>query len=169
MPIGQERLQSVVDELRRRPGHTKVAALVHELCVVGIGVPDRDLNFEIAIPEVRGRMDALLGATVFEFKSNLLRERGEAETQLTRCLSERERAAGRRYLGIATDGADFVAYQIAHDRLVKLTDIASDSADPRALRAQGMPEPDPLPYLPISRASGACLPQSLASARPAAP
>jgi len=36
----------------------------------------------------------------------------------------------------------------------------AQKAPARPIRAQGMPEPDPLPYLPISRAFGACLPQS---------
>ena len=35
-------------------------ALVRELCVVGLDVPDGEVDFEIPVPEVRGRMDALL-------------------------------------------------------------------------------------------------------------
>jgi hypothetical protein len=133
MSIGQERLQAAVETLRHRPGHTKVAALVYELCVVGLDIPDRDVDFEIPVPEVRGRMDALLGATIFEFKSDLRRETPVAETQLTRYLEDRERAMRRRYLGVATDGATFLAYQLAHGQLVKLGEFTSNPADPRAL------------------------------------
>jgi hypothetical protein len=133
MPIGQARLHAAVETLHRRPGHSNVMALVRELCVVGLDIPDKDVDFEIPVPEVRGRMDALLGSTVFEFKRDLRREQGEAEDQLFRYLGDRERATGRRYLGVATDGAAFIAYQLAHGRLVKLGETTSNAADPRAL------------------------------------
>lgn len=133
MAISARRLEAVVTELMRKPGHEKVRSLVHELCVVGLDVSERELNFEVPVPEVRGRMDALLGDTVFEFKSNLGRERAEAEDQLERYLGERERATGRRFLGIATDGAAFVAYQLEGGILTRLDDVAPKVDDPRAL------------------------------------
>src|SRR5947208_1174504 len=107
MPLVSERLDSIVEHLRTRPGHEHVRGLVRELCVVGLDIPDRELNFEVPVPEVRGRIDALFGSTVFEFKRDLRRERDDAEEGLTRYLQDRERATGRRYLGIATDGAEF--------------------------------------------------------------
>jgi hypothetical protein len=58
MPIAQDRLQAAVEALRRRPGHSNVMGLVRELCVVGLDIPDDEVNFEIPVPEVRGRMDA---------------------------------------------------------------------------------------------------------------
>lgn len=133
MPIGQERLQRAVETLRRRPGHSNVMALVRELCVAGLDVPDDEVSFEIPVPEVRGRMDALFGSTVFEFKRDLRTEQADAEGQLLRYLGDRERATGRRYLGIATDGAAFVAYQRVNDRLERLGEITPNPADPRAL------------------------------------
>jgi hypothetical protein len=107
--------------------------LVRELCVVGLDIPDADVNFEIPVPEVRGRMDALFGSTIFEFKRDLRAEQADAEDQLRRYLGDRERATGRRYLGIATDGAAFVAYQLVHGQLARLGEITPNPADPRAL------------------------------------
>jgi len=131
--MGQERLHQAVETLRRRPGHSNVMGLVRELCVVGLDIPDNEVNFEIPVPEVRGRIDAVFGATVFEFKRDLRTERADAEEQLLRYLGDRERATGQRYLGIATDGAAFVAYQLAQGRLVALGEIAPNPTDPRAL------------------------------------
>ena len=133
MPIGQDQLQRAVEALRRRPGHSNVMGLVRELCVVGLGIPDTEVDFEIPVPEVRGRMDALFGSTIFEFKRDLRIEQSDAEDQLRRYLGDRERATGRRYLGIATDGAAFIAYQLVHGQLARLGDIAPNPADPRAL------------------------------------
>src|SRR5690349_15066587 len=123
MPIGQERLQQAAEALGRRPGHSHVMALVRELCVAGLDIPDSEVNFEIPFAEVQGRMDALFGSTIFEFNRDLRGEQADAEDQLVRYLGDRERATGRRYLGIATDGAAFVAYQRVHGRLERLGEI----------------------------------------------
>ncbi len=152
MPIAPERLQAIVDSLRSRPGHENVRGLIRELCVVGLDVPDREVNFEVPVPEVRGRIDALFGSTIFEFKRDLRQEREEAEGGLTRYLGDRQRATGRRYLGIATDGAEFVAYELTHGRLVRIDQLTPNSSDPRTLlrwldtavtvRADLHPDPD---------------------------
>lgn len=105
-----EELESLVAELAERPGHEKVRALLHRLFVDGLGVDSREIDFEKPAPEVRGRMDALLGRTVVELKSDLRRERGDAERGLSRYLRDREERTGQMYVGIATDGAEFLAY-----------------------------------------------------------
>jgi len=53
--------------------------------------------------------DALLGRAVFEFKTDLRNERDDAEEELKRYLEQREAETGHRYVGIATDGADFLS------------------------------------------------------------
>jgi hypothetical protein len=86
--IGAQRLHSVIESLRTRPGHENVRGLVRELCVVGLGIPDREVNFEVRVPEVHGRIDAMFGSTIFEFKRDLRLERDEAEAGLTRYLGD---------------------------------------------------------------------------------
>lgn len=103
-------LASVVAELATRPGHEKVRTLVDRLLVDELGVPSRDITFERSVREVRGRIDALLGRTVLEFKSDLRKEQSDAERKLGRYLGDRERQTGQRYVGIATDGLTFLAY-----------------------------------------------------------
>ncbi len=67
------------------------------------------LDHEVRLPEVHGRADMLFGATVFEFKSDLGREMRDVLARLLDYLAERERQTSRKYLGVATDGATFVA------------------------------------------------------------
>lgn len=118
--LGQERLHEIVAELATRPGHEKVRVLTYELLVHGLGTISGEVDFERSVPEVRGRIDALLGQTVFEFKRDLRRERADAEEELARYLSDRERQTGRRFIGIATDGAEFTPYELRRGRLTRL-------------------------------------------------
>ena len=121
MAISDEALEAVAAELAGRPGHEKVRVLLHRLLTDAIGACSEQIAFELALPEVNGRMDALLGRTVFEIKRDLRREVDAAEAQLVRYLPERERATGQRYVGLATDGATFTAYEMRDGRLVRLT------------------------------------------------
>ena len=147
-----EERAELVAELATRPGHEKVRALLHRLLVDGLGADSRDIDFEKPAPEVHGRIDALLGRTVFELKSDLGRERRDAEEGLTRYLTEREGQTGERYVGIATDGADFIAYFLKNGHVVEADGCRTDPSAPQALLAwlQGavavgdslLPDPD---------------------------
>ena len=146
--LTQDERAAVVTELAARPGHEKVRALLHRLIVDGLGAESRDIDFERRVPEVHGRIDALLGRTVLEFKSDLRRERGTAEEELTRYLTDRQRATDQDYVGLATDGADFVAYFLKHGILVEVGRYQSDPQAPREL----------LVWLQSAIAVGAALP-----------
>ena len=98
--LNSEERDVVVGELATRPGHEKVRALLHRILVSGLGVESQNIYFEKRLPEVHGRVDALLGRTVFEVKSDLQRERRDAEEGLTRYLTDRERQSGEKYVGI---------------------------------------------------------------------
>lgn len=131
--LTQEERDSLVSELATRPGHEKVRVLIHRLIVDGLGVYSRDIDFEKPVPEVHGRIDALLGRTVLEFKSNLERERRDAEEELTRYLTDRQRLTGKQYVGLATDGAEFVAYFLKHDRVIEAGRYRTDAQASRDL------------------------------------
>jgi hypothetical protein len=135
MPITQAELEAVVVELARRPGHEKVRALLHRLLTGALGARSEQIAFEQALPEVRGRVDALLGRTLIEIKADLRRERAAAEAQLARYLPERERATGQRYVGLATDGAHFAAYEMRAGALVPLGGCDARPAEARELTA----------------------------------
>jgi hypothetical protein len=108
----QTDLPELAARLAARPGHESVRTLVAEILRHGFGVDYAGIDHEVRLPEVRGRADMLFGATVFEFKSDLRRELGDVQARLPDYLAERERQTGRRYLGLATDGATFIAFEL---------------------------------------------------------
>jgi len=118
--MNQENLTEIVAELLSRPGHEKVRTHVHRLLTDGLGAKTSEIDFERPVPEVRGRIDALLGRTVFEVKSDLRRERKDADAQLLRYLPQREKEIGQTFVGIATDGADFVVEIVRDGKLIEI-------------------------------------------------
>lgn len=130
MPLPQDGLQDIVAELAGRPGHEKLRALVYRLLTEGLGASSRDIGFEHQIYTVRGRIDALLGRTVIELKSDLRRE--QFEKQLATYLIDRSSETGSDFVGIVTDGATFAAYELAEngEALVRLSQITVDVEAP---------------------------------------
>ncbi|MBI2872968.1 MAG: N-6 DNA methylase [Chloroflexi bacterium] len=135
MPLSTERLWEIVSELASRPGHEKVRVLVYQLLVDGLDAKSTEVDFERAVPEVHGRIDALLGRTVFEFKSDLRRERRDAEGKLPDYLSQREAETGEHFVGIATDGAVFIPYELRAGKLRQFPSFAASVDKPRDLLA----------------------------------
>ena len=135
MPLVPERLREIVTELASRPRHEKVRALVYQLLVDGLGASSTEVDFERPVPEVHGRIDALLGRTVFEFKSDLRREKGDAERKLPDYLAQRETETGQHFVGIATDGATFLPYELRDRRLRQLPAFTTSLDRPRELLA----------------------------------
>lgn len=133
MALSARRLTEIVVELASRPGHEKIRALMFELLVYGLGANSTDIEFERHMPEVRGRLDALLGQTVFEFKRDLRRERATAEEELGRYLPQRELETGEHFIGIATDGAIFQPYEVEDGHLVPLPDYTTSADEPGGL------------------------------------
>lgn len=73
-------------------------------------------DYEVEEPvghlQVRGRIDTVIGDSLFEFKTDLARELLDAETQLKKYLeSFHHQNPLRRCVGIATDGIKFRVYQ----------------------------------------------------------
>ncbi len=133
MPITAEHLHGIVLELLSRPGHEKVRSLVYELLVHGLGARSTEIDFERPLPEVRGRADALLGQTVLEFKRDLRIETRDAEEELARYLSDRRAQTGLAFIGIATDGARFLTYELRHQTLVRFAEYVPLADRPRDL------------------------------------
>jgi hypothetical protein len=113
MPLTTDQLEEIITELLTRPGHEKVRALVYRLLTDGLGAKSQDITFEQQTFEVRGRMDALLGRTVVEVKSDLRRE--VFEKQLGGYLIDRHRETGQDFVGIVTDGATFSVHELGAD------------------------------------------------------
>ncbi len=135
MPLTSSRLFEIVAELARRPRHEAVRTLVSTLLTEGLGAELHDIAHEVRVVEARGRIDALLGRTVLEFKSNLPRERGDALEELGRYLPEREAATGELFVGVVTDGLEWEAYEMRAGAPFLLRAYKTDPRNPDALLA----------------------------------
>lgn len=131
----EDHLPALVAALLTRPGHDNVRTQIGELLHHGFGADYLAIDQEVRLPEVHGRADTLFGSVVFEFKSNLQRELGDVHARLPDYLSARERQTGRRFVGIATDGAEFIAYELRAGSLVEIGRHAPNWTDPGALLA----------------------------------
>jgi hypothetical protein len=131
--VKTEDLEPIVAELVTKPRHEKVRGHLLRLLTEGLGADSTSIDFERPLPEVRGRVDALLGRTVFEIKSDLVRERSDAERQLSSYLPQRERETGQRFVGIATDGAEFRVYMVRDGRLDELGEFKPKVNEPWGL------------------------------------
>lgn len=92
-----------------------------------------EISHEVRLPEVHGRADTLFGATVFEFKRDLRVELPDVHARLPDYLRQRERDTHRRYLGIATDGATFLAFELRGNDMVELNRHETRPDQPDAL------------------------------------
>ncbi|MBI2849888.1 MAG: N-6 DNA methylase [Chloroflexi bacterium] len=133
MSLSPERLKEIVTELASRPHHEKVRSLILELLVNELGASSTEIDFERRVPEVHGRIDALLGKTVFEFKSDLRREIHDVENKLPDYLAQREKETGSHFVGIATDGATFIPYELRSGKLHSFEPFATPPEKPREL------------------------------------
>jgi hypothetical protein len=105
----QQHLPEIVANLANRPGHEAVRTHLADILRYGFGVAYHEIDHEVRLPEVHGRADTLFGSVVFEFKRDLRQELPDVFARLPDYLAERERQTGRRFLGIAIDGATFIA------------------------------------------------------------
>jgi hypothetical protein len=81
--------QSTIDLLRYlagKPGHDEVKAGFWKLLIDEFGAELSALDFERRVPVVRGRLDALIGRTVFEAKSDLAKELADVERKMPEYL-----------------------------------------------------------------------------------
>jgi hypothetical protein len=90
------------------------------LLIVEFGAALTDLDFEKRVPEVRGRIDALVGRTVFEAKTDLDKEWADVERRMPDYLADREREEHQHFVGIASDGRKWAVFELAAGKLAKV-------------------------------------------------
>ena len=124
------RTRELLHHLASRPGHDEVKSDFRQLLVEEFGVELAALDFERRVPEVKGRLDALIGRTVFEAKRNLDQEWDDVVRRMPDYLADREREEGERFVGIASDGLKWVVFERSGDELEKLKDTTLDPDKP---------------------------------------
>ena len=146
------RTRELLRHLATRPGHDEVKSDFRQLLVEEFGVELGALDFERRVPEVKGRLDALIGRTVFEAKRNLDQEWDDVVRRMPDYLADREREEGERFVGIASDGLKWVVFERSDDHLVKLKETVLDPDKPEiflawldgAVALKSAPSPDPI-------------------------
>lgn len=116
----------LLEELAKKPGHDEVKSWFGQLLVAEFGADLREIGFEKRVPEVCGRIDALIGRTVFEAKRDLDKERADVERKMPDYLSDRERETGEKFIGIASDGLNWAVYELRGKSLEKLKETRLD-------------------------------------------
>ena len=122
--------QNLIQHLASRPGHDEVKADFRQLLIEEFGVELHALDFERRVPEVRGRLDALIGRTVFEAKSDLDREWPDIERRMPDYLADREREEQERFVGIASDGQKWAVFELEAGKLNVVKRTALDPEKP---------------------------------------
>jgi hypothetical protein len=142
--------QNLIRHLASRPGHDEVKADFRQLLIEEFGVELHALDFERRVPEVHGRLDALIGRTVFEAKSDLDREWPDIERRMPDYLADRQREEGEPFVGIGSDGQRWAVFELAPGG--KLEIVKRTLLDPEK------PEISSLGSMARSRSNLLCLP-----------
>ena len=119
--------EALLRDLAKRPAnHDNIKASFKELLVREFGMDRGALDFEVRAPIIAGRLDALVGRTVFEAKRDLLSEWVDVERRMPDYLADREREYGEPFVGIASDGFRWVALELRDGALVRFNDATLD-------------------------------------------
>ena len=146
----RERTIELLRDLASRRGHDEVKSSFRELLVEEFGVERSAIRFEQRI-EVKSRTDALIGRTVFEAKRNLDREWDDVQRKMPDYLANRQAEEGEKFVGIASDGLKWVAFELENGALEEVTKTTLDPDKPDlflawldgvvALKEQLQPDP----------------------------
>lgn len=134
-------------QAERRGRHEALRVLVSELLRDGFGAEFDELEHERYLVDNSGRVDVAWGATVLEFKSDLRRESGDVLARMPDYLADASRrgAAGRVPVGVATDGATFLAYTLAEGHLLEIGRYEVEVEHPERLLSWLEPLLSPVP------------------------
>jgi hypothetical protein len=130
--------QTTIELLRHlatKPGHDEVKADFRQLLIEEFGAELSALDFERRVPEVHGRLDALIGRTIFEAKNDLAREWRDVERRMPDYLVDREKEEGEKFIGIASDGRQWIACDLEDGKLAKIKETTLDPEKPELFLA----------------------------------
>ena len=126
--IAPEATAALLRHLATRPGHDEVKSGFKQLLLQEFGIDHESLEFERRVPEVRGRLDALIGRTVFEAKRDLDKEWQDVERRMPDYLADRQQQEQEHFVGLASDGLKWAVFELEGRELkvVKRTTLNSD-------------------------------------------
>lgn len=131
-------LADIIARLVRRDTHrteADVQADVRQLILTAPFQLDEDDVEEVYLESPLGdrrRIDVEVGSTVIEVKRDLRRARTKAEAleQLAGYVETKSQTTGRRYVGVLTDGVDWICYHLVGGDLREVAAIEIDQSRP---------------------------------------
>ena len=143
----KDRLPSIVRAMASRPRHEALRGLVTELLREGFGAAFSELEHERYLVDNSGRIDVAWGATVIELKTDLRREERDVLARMPDYLADagRRGAPGRTTVGLATDGATFIAYTLDRGALAQIGRYEVEAEHPERLLSWLEPLLSPVP------------------------
>lgn len=143
----QDRLPDIVRSMATRPRHEALRGLVTELLRDGFGAAFSELEHERYLVDNSGRVDVAWGATVIELKTDLRREERDVVARMPDYLADAgaRSSPDRTAVGVATDGATFLAYTLDDDALSEIGRLNVDVDHPERLLAWLEPLLSPTP------------------------
>ena len=120
---------NLLRHLASKPGHDEVKSDFRDLLVAEFDVDLSQVVFEQRV-EVKSRIDALIGRTVFEAKRDLGHEMRDVEHKMPDYLANREAETGEPFIGMASDGRKWVVFALEGVALVKLKETTLDPDKP---------------------------------------
>ncbi|HLY57096.1 MAG TPA: N-6 DNA methylase [Stellaceae bacterium] len=133
----QEQLPELVRAIAARPRHEALRGYVTELLRLGFEAPCSEIEHEVYLLDRSGRIDTMWGAVVIELKNDLRREIGDVLARLPAYMADasaRSRSP-RPVIGLATDGATFIAYALNAGSLQETARYETDPERPDELMA----------------------------------
>lgn len=131
----QIRLPEIVSAMASRPRHEALRGLITELLRDGFDARFAELEHERYLIDNRGRVDVAWGVTVIELKSDLRNEERDVLARMPTYLQDAASRSGsdRAPVGLATDGADILAYTLEDDTLIPIGRYRVDPEHPERL------------------------------------
>lgn len=128
----RDRLPEIVRAMAGRPRHEALRGLIVELLRSGFNVPYQEIEHELYLLDHSGRIDTLWGATVIELKTDLRRETGDVLARMPAYLADAGARSGSpaNVTGLATDGAEFIAYALRDGVLTELARYTTNADRP---------------------------------------
>lgn len=131
----QIRLPEIVSAMASRPRHEALRGLITELLRDGFDARFAELEHERYLIDNRGRVDVAWGVTVIELKSDLRNEERDVLARMPAYLQDAASRSGsdRAPVGLATDGAEILAYTFEDDTLLSIGGYRVDPEHPERL------------------------------------
>lgn len=125
-------LDQIKAAVRRKAHHDQRRGLFLSFLQKAFGVEPQEVELEEKVKgdEVRGNIDALYKYVIFEFKTDLKREREDAERELKKYFSSRKNP--EEYYGLVSDGLSFQLYQLEQKELHRVSEFKLNGDDPLA-------------------------------------